>query len=303
MMSTPTSAWLFKAFLGLGLVAVATAPARAGKLVTYPTSDAMIFATSAGADTGSASGYGPGMFAGADGNSDIKRALVKFDVSSIPTTSTVSSIELDLTVGQIAGSGHGCGTMCNPASRTFDIYEVDYTTSWSEGLTGKTACPNGGMNFQIPCAAMSGTGQGWPYQITCHGLGSDADCGGDVSYEYIDYATPSSWHNYSGSKNQDYGDGSFGSPNYGNHTAAATWTISSFNIGDVEMFTGDNMSNNTGFTAIVQDWVTHPTHNNGFEVRGPALESISTSFIGWWTKDGATANVNPALRPVLTVNY
>jgi hypothetical protein len=299
-MMSSSSSTLFTAVLGLGVVAAAT-PAFASQLVVNPTNDAMIFATSAGVDTTNASGKGPGMFAGADGNGDIKRSLVKFDVSSIPTTATVSSIELDLVIGQIAGSGHGCGTMCNPPSRTFDIYEVDYTTSWSEGLTGDTACP---VNVWTGlCAAMSGTGQGWAYQTTCRGAGHDADCGGDVSYEYIDYTSTTKWQNYTAHDDQDYGDGGFGAPNYGNHTAAGTWTFNSFTIGNTEAFTGNTTTNNPNFTAIVQDWVTHPTHNNGFEIRGPALESVKTSFIGWWTKDGATANSNNALKPVLTVNY
>src|SRR5262249_35743849 len=74
-----------------------------------PSKDAMVFATSTGSDTGNASGKGPGMFAGADGNSSKKRTLIQFNLASIPTTATVDKVTLNLIVGQIAGSGGGGG--------------------------------------------------------------------------------------------------------------------------------------------------------------------------------------------------
>jgi hypothetical protein len=269
-----------------------------------PTNDAMIFASSSGADTGKASGKGPGMFAGADTSGNIKRSLVKFDITAIPTSKTVDSVELDLYIGQIAGSGGqggGCGTNCTPASRTFSIYQVDYTHSWSEGNTGITGCPmSGPSQFTTECASINGTGQGWTY-ASCSGTGVDGGCGNDVSW--ADYLYDTSAHAWGNSpSNQDYGTGSFGSPNFGNHTAAGSWTFNNFLNNHVMAFTSDTGTNNPSFTAVVQDWVTTPSHNNGMEIRAASLEGTATSFIGWWTKDGASASGN-GLNPSLTVTY
>jgi hypothetical protein len=243
-----------------------------------PTDDAMIFANSSGSDTGNANGRGPGMFAGADGQRNIKRALVKFDLSSLPTTTVATQVELDLVIGQIAGSGGqgpGCGTNCNPASRTFDMYVVDYSKTWHEGQTGATAC-GGGL-----CSSIGGTGQGWSY-TTCN-------CD-DVTWAYNDYKSgaSSSWAN--SPSNQDYG------------SAVIAATFDDFLNNATEAFIG-NGSSNTAFLNAVNNWIANPSQNNGFEIRAPDLEGTATSFIGWWTKDGATANSNSALSPVLIVTH
>jgi hypothetical protein len=34
-----------------------------------------------------------------------------------------------------------------------------------------------------------------------------------------------------------------------------------------------------------------------------ALETTATSFLGWWTVDGATANLNMNLQPILHVEW
>ena len=291
---------------GLLVIAVGSSALASGSYTSpHPTDDAMIFATSSGVDTTNASGKGPGMFAGADGSSNIKRSLVRFDLAG-HIGGTPLTAQLDLVIGQIAGSGgmFGCGTMCTPPTRTFEIYEVDYTTAWAEGQTGATACPPSGTpKFQQRCAAMSGTGQGWAYETTCSGLGVDPSCSHDVGFQYIDYTNSTVWQNYAGSKNQDFGTGSFGSPSYGNHTAAGSWTFSSFTIGNTMSFYGDGTTN-TGFLNMVKDWVATTAHNNGMMIREPALESTAVSFIGWYTQDGATMNGNnAALNPKLTVTW
>jgi hypothetical protein len=280
-----------KTFVTLAIIAITAGAASATSSSFTPTDDAMIFDDGSGNGSSNANGRGPGMFAGADGGTRKKRSLVKFDISSIATTATVTAVQLDLIIGQIAGSGGmgpGCGMACSPSSRTFEIYQIDYTNAWNEGQTGATAC-SGSL-----CASIGGTGQGWNY--------SSCNCG-DVTWEYYDYSsgTGSSWGH--GATNQDYGTGSFGSPTYGNLTAAGSWTFNNFLNNATMSFTGNTTTDHPNFTAIVQDWVTNPSHNNGFMIRGPALESIATSFIGWWTKDGALANSNNLLNPVLTVWY
>jgi hypothetical protein len=291
----------FKAALAFATMCAASSALASTYTATSPTDDAMIFANSSGADTGNASGKGPAMFAGADGNLGIKRALVKFDLTSISTSATVTSVELDLYIGIIAGSGGqgpGCGTSCTPASRTFDIYQVDYTHSWSEGNTGLTGCPAG--TYTGLCSTIGGTGGGWAY-ASCSGYGVDGDCGNDVTWaNYLYNGGANHWGNYS--TDQDYGTGSFGSPSYGNHTAGGAWTFNNFLFNHLMAFTGDTSTNNPNFTAMVQDWVTTPSHNNGMEIREPALEGTRTTFVGWWTKDGASASGN-GLSPTLTVNY
>ena len=70
-------------------------------------------------------------------------------------------------------------------------------------------------------------------------------------------------------------------------------------------FFGDKTSNptvNPAFVTAVQGWVTTPSSNKGWLIKSD-LETSPTSFLGWWTKDGAAANSNTALSPLLTVVY
>jgi hypothetical protein len=62
-----------------------------------------------GADaTNNASLGEPGMFVGTDGQDNPKRGLIEFNIAgNIPAGATITSVQLQLTVGQIAGSGGG----------------------------------------------------------------------------------------------------------------------------------------------------------------------------------------------------
>jgi hypothetical protein len=281
-----------------GLLAITSHDAVATTVQLTPTDDAMIFDDSSGSDSGTASGRGPGMFAGADNGFRKKRALVRFDVSGISPMTSLTSVQLDMVIGQIAGSGGmGCGMMCNPASRTFSFYQIDHSNTWVEGDTGLTAC----NSWTTRCAAMSGTGQGWSH-TGCSGFGVDASCGNDVSWAYYNASGPSSWQHAGGSpQDQDYGSGSFGNPTYGNLSSVASYTFSSFTIGATMSFFS-NASTQPGFRTMVQDWVDNPSHNNGMMIRAASLESTQQSFIGWWTHDGDDMNPG-ALSPVLTIIY
>lgn len=147
-------------------VALATlgATAAASTQVDIPAShDAMIFATSAGADTGNASGKGPAMFAGADGGSSKKRSLVTFDLAGhIPSGVTIDSVEMRLVLGQIAGSGMG-GTGSNLPDRTIRVYHL--TTAWNEGSSGSPTS-----------MTIGGTGQGFTIST------------GDTSWHYTNFS-------------------------------------------------------------------------------------------------------------------
>src|SRR5262245_49684652 len=85
----------------LGGVSVASAT-----VISIPaTKDAMIFGTSANADTNMSSGKGPGMFAGADGSLNRKRSLIQFDIAgNVPSGAQITSATLTLILGQVAGS-------------------------------------------------------------------------------------------------------------------------------------------------------------------------------------------------------
>src|SRR5215471_1901012 len=57
------------------------------------------------------SGGGYGLFAGTNGTSSPRRALIDFDIagSGIPSGATIQSVQLTLVLGQVAGSGGGGG--------------------------------------------------------------------------------------------------------------------------------------------------------------------------------------------------
>src|SRR5215510_7941201 len=114
----------------LGSVAFASAA-----LVTIPAQkDAMIFGTSANADTNMSSGKGPGMFAGADGSLNRKRSLIQFDIAgNVPSGAQITSATLTLILGQVAGSGTG-GAGGNIPSRTFNLFALNQ--DWGEGSSG-----------------------------------------------------------------------------------------------------------------------------------------------------------------------
>jgi hypothetical protein len=248
---------LLKTGVALGVVGFA-ALAFASTQVNVPAShDAMIFGTSAGSDTGNASGMGPAMFAGADGQSNRKRALVTFDLASasIPSNATIDSVVMTLIVGQIAGSGGGGGGGSYP-SRTIRVYHLN--TSWNEGPSGSPTSPS-----------IGGTGQGYAIQT------------GDTSWTYTNY-NGSTWTTLGGDFNAT-------------EIASSTFT-SPFTVGQSCTWSSSGMVND------VQSWLSSPSGYHGWLIKSD-LETSPTSFLGFWTRDGAAANSNSALAPVLTITY
>jgi hypothetical protein len=240
------------ALTGAGVVSHANTTTTAPAL-----KDAMIFGTSAGADTGNASGKGPAMFAGADGGSNRKRSLITFDLSSasIPSNATIVSATMTLVVAQIAGSGGQHGLPDYP-DRTLSVFHL--TQDWGEGNSGSPTS-----------MSVGGSGQGYA-------IGT-----GDSSWDYTFYST-SSWTTAGG----DF-----------NSTALASVTFH-------EPFSlGQQLSWSTSAMATeVHNWLSTPTGYHGWEITSN-LETDPTSFLGFWTKDGAAANSNSALAPVLTIVY
>lgn len=241
-----------------GLVLGLATAASASTTVDVPaTQDAMIFGTSAGADTGNASGKGPAMFAGADGQSNMKRSLVTFDLAaaSIPANATIDSVTMTLFIGQIAGSGGGSSGGSYP-SRTIRVYHL--SAAWGEGPSGSPTSPTVG-----------GTGQGYAIQT------------GDSSWSYTFY---------SGSLWSTLGGDFVATP------IASTTFSSPFSINQPCTWSS------AGMVTDVQNWLSTPSGYHGWEIKSD-LETSPTSFLGFWTKDGAAANSAPAIAPKLTITY
>lgn len=220
------------------------------------TKDAMIFGTSANADTGNASGKGPALFAGADGSSNKKRSTIVFDIASagIPSNATIVSVTMTMYLAQVAGSGGG-GSPGNYPSRVLKLHRVQQT--WGEGTSGSPTSPTVG-----------GTGQGY------------TRVSGDSSWTYAVYSG-TSWT----------AGGNI------NATASASSTFSSpFVLNQAYTWSSAGMVTDVGA------WVSGSSTNYGWLVKSD-LETSPTSFLGYWSRDGAAANSNPAIAPKLTIVY
>lgn len=138
----------------LGLVVVACGEftgVRAATVTLTASHDATIFENafqSGGNGATQSNGAGPGMFAGSNSNQSPRRGLLEFDVAgALPAGAAINSVQLQLTVGQVAGSG-GTGSGGDPFTRTIQLYKLN--ADWGEGTTGSTA------------TTIGGTGQGFP---------------------------------------------------------------------------------------------------------------------------------------------
>ena len=242
--------------LALLATALVVGSAAADTTVTISaTKDAMIFGTSANADTNNASGKGPALFAGADGQSNRKRSTLTFDIASagIPASATIVSVTMTLYLAQVAGSGGG-GTPTSYPNRTIRLHKVQQT--WGEGTSGSPTSPTVG-----------GTGQGY------------TRVSGDSSWTYALYSG-TSWT----------AGGNI------NATASASPTFSSFVLNQAYTWSS------AGMVSDVAGWVSGSSTNYGWLLKSD-LETSPTSFLAFWSRDGAAANANPAIAPKLTIVY
>lgn len=123
---------------GCLLACLANAPAL-GATVSLPASkDAMIFQTPA--DNGA--GGGPGILAGATGQLSIRRGLIAFDPTGLPSNALITDVQLRLVIGQVAGGG----SAPNP---TIELHRL--LVDWGEANTGAST--------QV---GLGGVGQGSP---------------------------------------------------------------------------------------------------------------------------------------------
>jgi hypothetical protein len=112
---------------------IAVANARGDVVNLGAVQDTSIFKNS----TGNSDGGGAGLFSGTDSMSHVKRALIEFNVSSIPAGATITNVQLTLTLGMSAG-----GVSTNTA--TIGLYDV--LDSWGEGTTGNPTQNPGGIS-------------------------------------------------------------------------------------------------------------------------------------------------------------
>jgi hypothetical protein len=237
--------------------AAAISTASADTTVTVSaTKDAMIFGTSANADTNNASGKGPALFSGADGQSNKKRSTITFDIASagIPSNATIVSVTMTMYLAQVAGSGGG-GSPGSYPNRTLKLHKVQQ--NWGEGTSGSPTSPTVG-----------GTGQGY------------TRVSGDSSWSYAIYSG-TSWTAGGNINATASASSTFSTPFVLN--AAYTWS-------------------SAGMVTDVGSWVSGATTNYGWLVKSD-LETSPTSFLGYWSRDGAAANANPAIAPKLTIVY
>lgn len=132
--------WLAWSMSGVELVLGVTL--QLGAAFGTATRDTMIFENNV--DNGA--GGAPGFFAGTNSQPSPRRGLIDFDVSSIPAGAVITSVELRLVIGQLAGSGGGSNP---PGSLDPVIGLHKLLVSWGEADTGRS-----------DTNVLNGTGQG-----------------------------------------------------------------------------------------------------------------------------------------------
>lgn len=136
------ASFIMKAFLALllSLAACCSGSVHGAVITLGADRDTSIFQNS----VNNAGGGGPGLFAGTNGSNSPRRALIAFDLSSIPAGSAITDVQLTLTLGQVAGMG--------PDTATIGLF--DLTRNWGEGTANSGASGIGGSGN----GAAAGTG-------------------------------------------------------------------------------------------------------------------------------------------------
>lgn len=105
----------------------------------------------------------PGIFVGTDGEGNPKRGLIEFNIAgSIPSGATITGVTLQMTVGQVAGSGGG-GSGGTSGPETISLF--DESQAWGQPTNFPGATTFGG---------------------TGHGTAPDP---GDATWNYAFYST------------------------------------------------------------------------------------------------------------------
>jgi hypothetical protein len=108
---------------GVAVAVTLSGPAAASTITIGTIKDASIFQN----NVANSDGAGPGVFAGTNGMDSPRRGLIEFDISgNIPIGSTITSVQLTLFLGQVAGT--------DSTPRTIGLYKL--AADWGEGTTG-----------------------------------------------------------------------------------------------------------------------------------------------------------------------
>ena len=123
-----------------GLLAVGGSSVRADQLQLGAAQDATLLG---GTDaTTNQSLADPGMFVGTDGQGNPKRGLIEFNIAqALPAGATITGVQLQLTVGQVAGSGGGT-TGGGNGPETISIF--DESQAWGQPTNFPGATSFGG---------------------------------------------------------------------------------------------------------------------------------------------------------------
>ena len=233
----------------------------------------MIFGTSAGADTGNASGKGPALFAGADGSSNIKRSELEFNIASanIPAGATITGVTI-ATDSWTSGRAQGG----NGGSITFGWVTSSACSMSQSGVGPTDQCgrfnrrrrrrhgprlPAGDSDLgrchleqqATLLVAINATSDGLDY---CLGRELDFKLDGYCRRQQQRLARKS-----------------------------VKWTSTTAMVADVQGLADGNPSDNNGWILKNSD------------------ETDATDFLAFWSAQGAAASNNSALAPGLTITY
>src|SRR5262245_61168401 len=110
--------------------------------------EALADATIYAGQVNNSAGANPGLYVGTNGQGFTHRGLIAFDIAgNVPAGSTITDVQLTLTLAQVAGSS-GVPGQGDQTPRTISLYSL--TNSWGEGITGANH------------TGLSGTGEGFP---------------------------------------------------------------------------------------------------------------------------------------------
>ena len=136
---------------GMGLIA-ASHDLRAATITLPAVQDATLFG---GGDASSNTSLAdPGIFVGTDGSKNPKRGLIEFNVAgNIPAGSTITSVTLQLTVGQAAGTSGNGGTLSS--ATTISLF--DESQAWGQPTNVAGSTTFSGMGHGKPAATGDAT--------------------------------------------------------------------------------------------------------------------------------------------------
>jgi hypothetical protein len=167
------------------------------------------------ANQSNGAGGAPGLFAGTDSNITVRRGLIAFDVSTIPSNATITDVQLRLVVGQAAGGG----SFPNPIISLHKLL-----VPWGEANTGASNASN-----------LSGIGQG------------SAALDGDATWlsRVYNQSPPQLWNTPGGLAGADYVDTASVFLVQGNTTGSiSTWLSTPSLVADVQGWLTTPSSNN-----------------------------------------------------------